>query len=272
MLLASQLGVRGAAPDIETGRKHWAFQPVTQSQPPMVKDGAWSKNVIDRFVLAKLEAAGLKPSAEADRATLIRRVTLDLTGLPPSPEEVAVFVADESPQAWERLIDRLLESPHYGVRWGRHWLDLARYADSSGFHNDLDRPYAWKYRDYVIRSFNEDKPYGRFVAEQIAGDEIVGADESSLIATGFCRNGPSNDDNMGKSPEALAQYRADQLDDVISTTGSVFLGMTIGCARCHDHKTEPILAKDYYSLMAVFNGTERLGLTKDKKDKQAVMA
>jgi len=267
VLLASQLGVRGAAPDIKTGRSHWAFQPVTKPQPPTVKGDAWARNDIDRFILAKLESAGLKPSPEADRATLIRRVALDLTGLPPSPEEVAVFVSDESPQAWERLIDRLLESPHYGERWGRHWLDLARYADSSGFHNDLDRPYAWKYRDYVIRSFNEDKPYARFVAEQLAGDEIDGADEFSLIATGFCRNGPSNDDNMGKTPEAIAQYRVDQLDDVIATTSSVFLGLTIGCARCHDHKTEPILAKDYYSLMAVFNGTERLGLPKGSKDK-----
>ncbi len=164
------------------------------------------------------------------------------------------------------MIDRLLASPHYGERWGRHWLDLARYADSSGFHNDLDRPHAWKYRDYVIRSFNEDKPYARFVAEQLAGDEVDGADEQSLIATGFCRNGPSNDDNMGKTPEALAQYRADQLDDVISTTGSVFLGVTIGCARCHNHKTDPITAKDYYSLLAVFNGTQKYGLVPGTED------
>lgn len=178
---------------------------------------------------------------------------------------------DESPRAYEALIDRLLASPHYGERWGRHWLDLARYADTSGFHNDLDRPYAWKYRDYVIRSFNEDKPYTRFIAEQIAGDEVDGTNEQTLIATGFCRNGPSNDDNMGKTPEAIAQYKADQMDDVISTTSSVFLGLTLGCARCHDHKTEPLLAKDYYSLMAIFAGTERLGLPSgatDAKDKK----
>ena len=266
-LLLLAAAVHAAAPSVGEGRMHWAFQPVTKPEPPTVKQASWPQNNIDRFILAKLEAAGLQPSPEADRATLIRRVTLDLTGLLPTPEEVEAFVKDESPQAYEALIDRLLASQHYGERWGRHWLDLARYADTSGFHNDLDRPYAWKYRDYVIRSFNEDKPYARFVLEQLAGDEVDGADEQSLIATGFCRNGPSNDDNMGKTPEAIAQYRADQMDDVISTTGSVFLGLTIGCARCHDHKTEPLLARDYYSLMAVFNGTERLGLPKGAKDK-----
>lgn len=254
-------------PTIEQGRQHWAFQPLSKAPPPAVQNTAWPINDVDRFILATLEAKGLRPSPEADRATLIRRVTLDLTGLPPTPEEVAAFVADASPQAYERLIDRLLDSPHYGERWGRHWLDLARYADSSGFHNDLDRPYAWKYRDYVIQSFNEDKPYGRFIAEQIAGDEVEGASEQTRIATGFCRNGPSNDDNMGKSPEALAQYRVDQLDDVISTTASVFLGLTIGCARCHDHKTDPFPTTDYYSLLAIFNGTEPMGLSKGAKDK-----
>lgn len=260
-----------AAPSLEEGRKHWAFQSLKTGPMPEVKRAAWLQNDLDRFILAKLEEAGLKPSPELDRAALIRRVTLDLIGLPPTPEEVEAFVQDNSPGAYEAVIDRLLASPHYGERWGRHWLDLARYADTSGFHNDLDRPYAWKYRDYVIRSFNDDKPYARFVMEQIAGDEVEGADEQTLIATGFCRNGSSNDDNMGKNPEALAQYRADQLDDVISTTSSVFLGLTIGCARCHDHKTEPILAKDYYSLMAIFNGTERLGLPSgatDAKDKK----
>jgi hypothetical protein len=263
---------QAAAPSIENGRAHWAFQPLSKAPLPEVKMKAWPRNDIDRFILAKLETVGLQPSAEADRATLIRRVTLDLIGLPPTPEEVGAFIHDESPRAYEALIDHLLASPRYGERWGRHWLDLARYADTSGFHNDLDRPYAWKYRDYVIRSFNDDKPYARFIAEQIAGDEVEGANEQTLIATGFCRNGPSNDDNMGKTPEIIAQYRADQMDDVISTTSSVFLGLTLGCARCHDHKTEPLLAKDYYSLMAIFAGTERLGLPSgatDAKDKKA---
>ncbi|MBE2287097.1 MAG: DUF1553 domain-containing protein [Prosthecobacter sp.] len=266
-LLLLTLSASAAAPSVKEGRGHWAFQPVANPPPPAVKNASWPQNDIDRFILAKLEAAGLQPSPAADRVTLIRRVTLDLTGLLPAPEEVEAFVKNESPHAYEALIDCLLASKHYGERWGRHWLDLARYADTSGFHNDLDRPYAWKYRDYVIRSFNEDKPYARFVLEQLAGDEVDGADEQSIIATGFCRNGPSNDDNMGKNAEAIAQYRADQMDDVISTTGSVFLGLTIGCARCHDHKTEPLLSRDYYSLMAVFNGTERLGLPKGAKDR-----
>jgi len=241
---------------------HWAYQPLAEAAPPELAELATAaavRNEIDRFVLARLEEAGLAPSPEADRATLIRRVALDLTGLPPSPEEVAAFVADDSPGAYEALVDRLLASPHYGERWGRHWLDLARYADSSGFHNDLDRPHAWKYRDYVIHSFNEDKPYPRFVAEQLAGDEVPWADEETLVATGFCRNGPSNDDNIGPSEAAQAQYRADQLDDVISTAAAVFLGSTIGCARCHDHKTDAFTARDYFALFAIFNGTERYG-------------
>lgn len=258
---------------VQSSKGHWAFQPlIKENAPPQVSsDDGWVRNEVDRFVLSKLRAAGLSPSEEADRVTLLRRVTFDLIGLPPTPDEVAEFVADDSPQAWERVIDRLLASPHYGERWGRHWLDLAQYADSSGFHNDLDRPHAWKYRDYVIRSFNEDKPYARFVAEQLAGDEVDGANDESFIATGFCRNGPSNDDNMGKTPEAIAQYRADQLDNVISTTSTVFLGLTIGCARCHNHKTEPLTSRDYYSLLAIFNGTQKHGLvpgTEDAKGKK----
>ena len=248
-----------AAPDLDAGRKHWAFQPLARVETPAVKDAAWARNDVDRFILAALEAKGLRPSPPADRRTLIRRATFDLLGLPPTPEEVEAFVADGSPDAWERVVDRLLASPHYGERWGRHWLDLARYADSSGFHNDLDRPHAWRYRDYVIRSFNEDKPYARFIAEQLAGDEVSGADEETLVATGFCRNGPSNDDNMGNNKE---QYRLDELDDVISTTSTVFLGLTVGCARCHDHKTDPISSADYYRLLAVFNGTEKRGVPK----------
>ncbi|MDP1590663.1 MAG: DUF1549 and DUF1553 domain-containing protein, partial [Prosthecobacter sp.] len=269
VLLVLSAPLLAKPPTIEAGRQHWAFQPLSSAKPPAVKNTAWPKNDIDRFILAALEKNGLQPAPETDPATLIRRVTLDLTGLLPTPEEVSSFILH--PSSFEALIDRLLASPRYGERWGRHWLDLARYADTSGTHNDLDRPHAWKYRDYVIRSFNDDKPYARFVAEQIAGDEIDGADEQSLIATGFCRNGTSNDDNMGKNDDALAQYRADQLDDVISTTSSVFLGLTVGCARCHDHKTDPLLQRDYYSLLAIFNGTEKHGLvpgTQDKNDKR----
>ena len=263
-LLAGVVSVRAATPSLEAGRKHWAFQPLRKPVPPVVKNGAWAQTEVDRFVLAALEARGLRPAPEADRRTLIRRVTVDLAGLPPTPEEVEAFVADASPGAWERVVDRLLASSHYGERWGRHWLDLARYADSSGFHNDLDRPHAWRYRDYVIRSFNEDKPYARFIAEQLAGDEVSGADEETVVATGFCRNGPSNDDNMGNNKE---QYRLDELDDVISTTATVFLGLTVGCARCHDHKFDPITSADYYSLLAVFNGTQKRGVPKESDDK-----
>lgn len=276
LLIALTAPLFAKPPSIEEGKAHWAFQPLSEAKPPAAKNTAWPKNDLDRFILAELEKNGHAPAPEADSATLIRRVTLDLTGLLPTPEEVTAFVSDMSDSsdqsdAYAALIDRLLESPRYGERWGRHWLDLARYADTGGTHNDLDRPHAWKYRDYVIRSFNDDKPYARFVAEQLAGDEIDGANEETLIATGFGRNGTSNDDNMGKNDDALAQYRADQLDDVISTTSSVFLGLTLGCARCHDHKTDPLLQRDYYSLLAIFNGTEKYGLvpgTQDKNDKR----
>jgi hypothetical protein len=276
VLLALSAPIFAKPPSVEEGRTHWAFQPLSEAKPLAVKNTAWPKNDLDHFILAALEKNGQSPAPEADPATLIRRVTLDLTGLLPTPEEITAFASDMSDSsdqsdAYATLIDRLLQSPRYGERWGRHWLDLARYADTSGTHNDLDRPHAWKYRDYVIRSFNDDKPYARFVAEQLAGDEIDGANEDTLIATGFGRNGTSNDDNMGKTDDALAQYRADQLDDVISTTSSVFLGLTLGCARCHDHKTDPLLQRDYYSLLAIFNGTEKYGLvpgTQDRNDKR----
>ncbi len=244
---------------MQAAERHWAFQPLSKSAPPQVQQTDWPRNPIDQFILAKLQQRHWSPAAPADRETLIRRVTLDLIGLLPSPEEVHQFVNDPAPDAYDKLVDRLLASQHYGERWGRHWLDLARYADSSGFHNDLDRPWAWKYRDYVIDSFNDDKPYSKFVAEQLAGDEVPAADQNSWIATGFARNGPSNDDNMGKTESALKQYRADQLDDVVSTTSTVFLGVTLGCARCHDHKSDPFPTEDYYSLLAIFNGTEEFG-------------
>ena len=247
------------------GTPHWAFQPLTKSALPAVANDDWSLNGIDRFVLAKLRARGLSPSAEADRVKLIRRVTFDLIGLPPTVEQLDEFLADDSPGAFERVVDRLLASPHYGERWGRHWLDLARYADSSGFHNDLDRPTAWRYRDYVVRSFNDDKPYSRFVAEQLAGDEVEGASDETIIATGFCRNGPSNDDNMGNDKE---KYRLEQLDDVISTTSAVFLGLTLGCARCHDHKYDPLPTEDYYRFLAIFNSTEKYGGVEHIKENQ----
>lgn len=246
-----------ARPLSSKGREHWAFRAPVLSVPPALENDTWSRSAIDRFVLAKLQAAKLAPSPAAAREVLLRRAYIDLIGLPPTPEEVQAFVADEAPDAYERRIDELLAMPAYGERWGRFWLDLARYADSGGFHDDLDRPHAWRYRDYVIGSLNSDKPYGQFVREQLAGDEITPLTADALAATAFCRNGPTNDDNMGNNAADREKYRLDLLDDVISTTSAVYLGLTIGCARCHDHKFDPLPQTDYYQLLAVFNSTTR---------------
>jgi hypothetical protein len=229
-------------------KKWWAFQPVTRPAPPAAGD--WAKTDIDRFILAKLSEKGISPNPPADRVTLIRRVTQDLIGLPPTPEEVQAFVSDPSPQAFEKVVDRLLASPHYGERWARHWLDLARYADSEGFKSDETRPNAWRYRDYVIRSFNADKPYDRFVKEQIAGDELFPGDSDALIATGFNRNFPDESNAAN-----IMQRRQELLNDITDVVGYTFLGLTVACARCHDHKFDPILQKDYYRLQAFFANT-----------------
>jgi hypothetical protein len=236
------------------GKDHWAFRTPAPVALPTVRDAAWIRTPVDAFILSRLEAAKLQPSPPAERAELVRRLHYDLIGLPPSPEDLRVAINDTSDEWYAKVVDRLLDSPHYGERWGRHWLDLARYADSSGFHNDLDRPTAWRYRDYVIRSFNADKPFGQFLREQLAGDEIDPRDPELLAATGFLIAGPSNDDNMGMQAE---KYRLEQLDDVISTTSNVFLGLTLGCARCHDHKFDPLPQEDYYRFLAIFNNVER---------------
>jgi hypothetical protein len=228
-------------------RAYWALQPVARPQMPDVKNAAWSRNVVDRFVLAKLEAASLEPSAEADRATLLRRLSFDLIGLPPEPDEVAAFEADESPDAYERQVDRLLSSPRLGERWARHWLDLARYAETDGFKADVTRPNAWRYRDYVIAALNADKPYDRFLKEQIAGDEIAPGDSTALVATGFLRHWPYEDNGR----DVFGQ-RQNILDDVTDVTAQVCLGLTVKCAKCHDHKYDPILQKDYFRLQAFF--------------------
>ena len=230
-----------------TDRAHWAFQPVRRPDLPAIKDRAWSKTPIDHFILAAQEAKGLLPSPAADRETLIRRVTMDLIGLPPSPAEIDAFVRDPSTDAYDKLVDRLLASPHYGERWGRHWLDLARFAESDGFEHDAVRHHAWRYRDYVIRSFNADKPYDRFVREQIAGDELYPEEPDALIATAFNLLGP----DMVDSADQI-QRRRNTLNDMTDTTALTFLGLTMGCARCHDHKFEPISHRDYYSLQAFF--------------------
>ncbi len=238
-------------------RNHWAFEPVTHPQPPKVKQQAWVQNPIDAFVLQGLEHAGLKPAPPADRVALIRRVTFDLTGLPPTPAEVDDFVkasATNAQSAIEQLVDRLLDSPRYGERWARHWLDLVRYADTNSFERDGVKPNAWKYRDYVIRSFNDDKPYDRFIQEQLAGDEFAEPTIDTLTATGFYRLGLWDDEPADRK---LARY--DELDDILSTTSQVFLGLTLGCARCHEHKIDPIPQHDYYSMLAFIHEVPSYG-------------
>jgi hypothetical protein len=229
-------------------RAFWAFQKVKRPPLPAVKDPTWGINPIDRFILAGLEAKGLRPNPPAGKRELIRRLTYNLIGLPPTPEEVEAFVNDPSPGAYERLVDRLLDSPHYGEKWGRHWLDLVRFAETNSYERDNPKPNAWRYRDYVIRSFNADKPYDRFIQEQLAGDELPDAEAESVIATGYYRLGIWDDEPTDRD---LAKF--DGLDDVVATTGQVFLGLTLDCARCHDHKIDPIPQRDYYRLLAFFH-------------------
>jgi hypothetical protein len=229
-------------------RQHWAYQPVKKPVPPVAKDAKWIQNPIDQFVLAKLENAGLRPNPRASKEVLIRRLFYDLLGLPPSPEEVQAFLQDKDPAAFDKMVDDLLARPQYGEKWGRHWLDLVRFAETNGYERDGDKPEAWRYRDYVIRAFNEDKPYDRFIQEQIAGDELPGRNTDAIIATGFHRLGTWDDEPADRD---LAKY--DYLDDILRTTGESFLGVTIGCARCHDHKIDPLLMKDYYSMLAFFH-------------------
>src|SRR5215471_3522604 len=228
-------------------RRYWAFQKVVKPAVPLVKDREWGRNPIDAFIAAKLDEKKLKPNGHADRVTLIRRATLDLTGLPPTPEDVRAFVSDTSPDAFAKVVERLLASPQYGERWGRHWLDLARYADTNGFKTDEPRPNIWRYRDYVIQAFNEDKPYDRFIREQIAGDELYPNDLNARIAVGFNRHFTDE-----TNQPVIELRRQETLNDITDTVGAVFMGMTYGCARCHDHKFDPILHKDYYRLQAFF--------------------
>jgi cytochrome c553 len=235
--------------DVEEGRKYWAFQPLARFAPPEVKNAAWPRTPIDRFVLKQQEEKGLAPNPTASRQKLIRRAYFDLLGLPPTPDEVAAFVADSSPDAYEKLIDRLLQSPHYGERWARHWLDIARFAESDGFEQDYDRPAAFQYRDFVIRAFNQDMPFDQFVKWQIAGDELAPDNWQAMAATGFLTAGVFPTQITEREFETT---RYNQLDDMVSTVGNSMLGLTIGCARCHDHKFDPIPSKDYYSMMATF--------------------
>ena len=256
-------GERSLVADDET---FWAFQPPVAPPVPAVTDAAWVKTPIDAFILARLEQEGLAPTPEADRITLIRRLSFDLTGLPPTPDEVDAFVNDAGADAYAKLVERLLASPHYGERWAQHWLDVARYADSDGFEYDDPRPNAWRYRDWVIQSFNRDRPYDEFVRLQIAGDELEPSNHDALAATGFNRLGPLRL-NAGNQDEE--KNRQEVLVEMTDAVGSTFLGLTMGCARCHDHKFDPIPQADYYRLQAFFAATEGKDLSLASPTEQA---
>ncbi|HTU16757.1 MAG TPA: DUF1549 and DUF1553 domain-containing protein [Gemmataceae bacterium] len=252
LLLAATAPALAGKPSADKARDHWSFRPVRQSSVPRVRQRHWPCTPVDVFLLARLEAAGLKPAPQADKRTLLRRVYLDLIGLPPTPEEQQAFLDDSRPDAFARVVDRLLARPEYGERWARHWLDLARYAESNGYERDGAKPNAWRYRDYVISSFNHDKPFDQFAREQIAGDELPGSNAETQIAATFLRLGTWDDE-----PADPRVDRYDQLDDVLGTTATAFLALTIRCARCHDHKFEPFSQTDYYRLLAVFEPLKR---------------
>ena len=243
-----------AAEGTQRKSDHWAFQPVVRPRQPSVRRKAWVRNPIDRFVLARLEKEGIEPTKPARLETLVRRVSLDLTGLPPSPTDLEAFLAAPGPEAYERLVDRLLESPHYGERWAIHWLDLARYADSDGYEKDSERPYAWRWRQWIIDALNRDTPFDRFTVEQIAGDVLPGASVDQRVATGFHRNGLKNREGGVK----IEQFRFEETVDRANTIGTVWLGLTVGCAQCHDHKYDPISQEDYYRLFAFMNEVDEL--------------
>ncbi len=256
-----------AVASAKAGSDHWAFKPVQRTEPPKVKDEKWVKTPIDRFILARLEKERLKPSREADRATLIRRASLDLLGLPPSPKEIEAFLADRSADAYEKMIDRLLESPHYGERWGRHWLDLARYADSNGFTIDGPRS-IWPYRDWVIDAYNRDLPMDQFIVQQLAGDLLPNATLPMKVATGFHRNTLINQEG-GIDVE---MFRVESIIDRVNTTGAVFLGLTVGCAQCHDHKYDPISQSEFYRLFAFLNNCDEPNLSLPNEREKKVLA
>lgn len=250
----SQPGTKKRIIDIEEGRKHWAFQPVNNSPPPPVANASWPLDPVDSFILARLEQTSLRPVADADRYTWLRRVSLDLTGLPPKPEDIASFVKDNAPNACEKVVDRLLNSPAFGARWARHWLDLTGYADMVGTSNNVFAEHAWRYRDYLINAFNTDKPFDEFVREQIAGD-LIPTDSTerraeNITATGFLMLGDVEIVNPDKG-----KMEADHIDSQISKIGTVFMGMTIGCVRCHDHKFDPIGLEDYYGIAGMLRSS-----------------
>ena len=266
LLLTAVLAAQNSREEAFIGARgrYWAFQKVERPPVPTIRD-PWIHNPIDAFVLDGLRAKHLTPSSPVDRTQWIRRVTYDLTGLPSSPTAVAAFLDDRSPDAHAKVVDRLLASPQYGERWASKWLDVVRYADTNGFELDLDRPHAWRYRDYVVQSFNSDKPYDRFIREQIAGDEMFPGDTEALIATGYLRAGSEHLVSGNIDPE---ESRQEVLTEIATSVGQTFLGMTINCARCHNHKFDPILQSDFYSLQAVFAGAKgkdvEIGSPEDK--------
>ncbi|HEV3166974.1 MAG TPA: DUF1549 domain-containing protein, partial [Isosphaeraceae bacterium] len=235
----------------KNSRDHWAFKAPVRPAEPVTKDTSWARSPIDRFVLARLEAEGLKPSPEADKVTLLRRLSLDLIGLPPTPQELDAFLADQSPDAYEKAVDRLLASPHYGERWGQHWLDAARYSDSDGYEKDKPR-YIWFYRDWVINALNSDLHYDQFIIEQLAGDLLPNASQDQIVATGFLRNSLINEEG-GIDPE---QFRMEAMFDRMDAVGKAVLGLTIQCAQCHNHKFDPITQEEYYKLFAFLNNDD----------------
>jgi hypothetical protein len=258
--LALMLLVPPGARSQQAAADKWAFQPIGRVAVPSVRDPAWCRTPIDRFVLAALERQGMRPAPEADRRTLIRRVTFDLIGLPPTPREIDDFLSDRSPNAYEKVVDRLLASPRYGERWARHWLDVAHYGDTHGYDKDKRRDHAWPYRDYVIRAFNEDRPYARFLEEQVAGDVLFPDSPDGIIATGFLADGPWDFVGEVELAEGTVEKEKTRLldrDDIVANVMSTFDSVTIHCARCHNHKFDPIPQRDYYRLQAVFAGVER---------------
>lgn len=256
------LGTPATAGEADVKERHWAYQPIRRAAVPAVSHPDRARNPIDRFIRARMESEGIKPGPAADRRTLIRRVYLDLIGLPPAPEEVEAFLNNSSPDAMARVVDGLLASPRYGERWGRHWLDVARFAETNGYERDGAKPHAWRYRDYVISALNHDMPYDRFLTEQLAGDEIEGSDASAQIATTFLRLGTWDDE-----PAEPMVDRYDQLDDVLGTAATAFLGITLRCARCHDHKFEPFSQADYYRMLAIFEPLKRPQLDRADLDR-----
>ena len=247
---------RPATVQSSTNQRHWSLQPVLRPVPPVVRQTTWPRNLVDRFILQKLETEQVTPSPEADRATLLRRLSFDLIGLPPTPAELEQFLADTRPNAYELQVERLLAAPHFGERWGRHWLDLARYADSDGYEKDSPRPYAWRWRQWVIEALNRDLPFDQFTIEQLAGDLLPNARPDQQVATGFHRNTLTNKEG-GADPE---EFRVAAVVDRVNTTGSVWLGLTVGCAQCHSHKYDPLTLREYYGLFAFFNQADEVDL------------